>query len=191
MVKKRKPNKKYILIFIITLAGVFLDQLTKFVIRDIFSGLSCVKCLNEMLENGGTYYGFDVIANRGIEIIKNFFYIIEVKNTGGAWGIFSGNVPILAAVNFIVIIVLLLFLKSEKNLNKTSIFYYGMLFSGIIGNLIDRIFNGYVTDFLNFYILGYDYPVFNVADILIVLGMLLMLFDVIRGEIYAYKERKN
>jgi signal peptidase II len=65
------------------------------------------------------------------------------------------------------------------------------LFSGIIGNLIDRIFNGYVLDFLNFYILGYDYPVFNMANIFIVLGVVLMIIDVVRGEIYAYNKRKR
>ena len=83
---------------------------------------------------------------------ENFFYITNVKNTGGAWGMFSGNVPILALISAIVVLVLIYFLKEERKLNKISITYYGILFAGIIGNLIDRLFLGYVTDFFNFYI---------------------------------------
>lgn len=189
--KKIKPKKEYIVIFIITIICVLLDQISKLFIRYEFTNLSCVKCLSNILTVGGTYHGLKVVPSKGIEIIKDFFYITNVENTGGAWGMFSGNVAFLAVISALVVIVLLAFLKSEKNLNKLSITYYGMLFSGIIGNLIDRLFNGYVTDFLNFYIFGYDYPVFNIADILIVLGMFLMVIDVVRGEIYAYKKRKR
>lgn len=197
--KKVKPDKKYILILIITFVGIVLDQLSKFFIRNIFSeelcDIECIKapcnCLIDLVKTGGTYNGFSVVPGKGIEIIKDFFYIIEVKNTGGAWGMFSGNVPILALISAIVVVVLFFFLKGEKKLNKLSITYYGMLFAGIIGNLIDRVFNGYVTDLFNFYIFGYDYPVFNIADIFIVLGIILMIIDVVRGEIYAYKKRKR
>ena len=189
--KKIKPRKEYIIILIITIIGVVLDQISKLIIRYEFTNLSCVKCLSEILPIGGLYKGFNVVPNKGIEIVKNFFYITNVNNTGGAWGMLSGNVPLLAVISALVVIVLLYFLKSEKSLNKLSITYYGMLFAGIIGNLIDRLFNGYVTDFLNFYILGYDYPVFNIADIFIVLGMILMVIDVLRGEVYAYNKRKR
>ena len=65
---------------------------------------------------------------------------------------------------------------------RSKTIYYGMLFAGILGNLIDRLFFGYVTDFLNFYIFSYDYPVFNFADIFIVVGVLLCLIDIARGE---------
>lgn len=181
--KKLKPNKDYVLISIITFIGIFIDQISKFFIRNEFSNLSVV--------TGNKYYGFKIISNKGIEIIKDFFYIFNVKNTGGAWGIFSGNVMILSIISFLVVISLIFFLKNEKKITKLSAVYYGILFSGIIGNLIDRIFFGYVTDFFNFYIFGYDYPVFNIADILIVFGIILMMIDVVRGEIYAYQERKR
>ncbi len=197
--EKNKKRKTSIYILIITFIGVLLDQISKFFIRNIFSdilcGLVCIKapctCLLELLEIGGEYNGFNVIPGKGIEIINNFFYITNVKNTGGAWGIFSGNVIFLAIISIFVMILLYFFLKSEKNITKLSITYYGLLFAGIIGNLIDRVMNGYVTDFLNFYILGYDYPVFNIADILIVIGIILMIIDVVRGEIHVNKERKR
>lgn len=191
--KENEPKKinkrKYIYIF--SFLGVILDQIFKIFIHYLFNNLSCVNCLSELAETGGIYHGFKVIPGKGIEIIKDFFYITEVKNTGGAWGMFSGDVILLAIISVVVLVILYYFLRSEKHLTKLSITYYAMLFAGIIGNFIDRVVNGYVIDFLNFYIFGYDYPVFNIADIFIVLGIILMIIDVVRGEIHAYKERKR
>lgn len=200
---QRKSKMKYI--YIIAIIGILLDQITKFITSLLFDSVSCsdaicvqapctTNCLAELMYEGGFFLGFNVIPGKGIEIIKNFFYIMKVENTGGAWGIFSGNVVFLALISLFVTIMLFSFIKNEekeKELNKLSITYYGLLFSGIIGNLIDRIFNGYVIDFLNFYIFGYDYPVFNIADIFIVVGVILMIIDVLRGEIYAYNKRKR
>lgn len=194
MSKKEQDSKKIYKrknIYILSLIGIILDQVIKIFIHYLFNNLSCVNCLSELVETGGKYHGFNVIPGKGIEIIKDFFYITEVKNTGGAWGMFSGDVYLLAIISAIVLIVLYYFLKSEKKLTKLSIVYYAMLFAGIIGNFIDRVVNGYVIDFLNFYIFGYDYPVFNIADIFIVLGIILMIIDVVRGEIHAYNERKR
>lgn len=197
--KELKKGRR--IIYIISFIGIILDQITKFIIRYGFSSNCeqniCVttpcplNCLIDMIEEGGTFLGLNVVPGKGIELIKNFFYIIEVKNTGGAWGIFSGNVVFLAIISLFVTVLLYFFLKSEKKLNKFSITYYGLLFAGIIGNFIDRLINGYVTDFLNFFIFGYDFPVFNVADILIVVGVGLMIIDVVRGELHVIKERKR
>lgn len=191
MSKKEYNKTKNKTIYILSILGIILDQIVKIFIHYSFNNLSCVNCLSELTETGGIYKGFNVIPGRGIEIIKDFFYITEVKNTGGAWGMFSGNVLLLAVISAVVVIVLYYFLKNEKSLSKLSITYYAMLFAGIIGNFIDRLFNGYVIDYLNFYIFGYDFPVFNIADIFIVLGIILMIIDVIRGEIYEFKKRKR
>ena len=59
---------------------------------------------------------------------------------------------------------------------------FSFLYSGILGNLIDRVFRGYVIDFLDFNIFGYDYPVFNFADICIVFGIILMIIAIIKKE---------
>ena len=60
-----------------------------------------------------------------------------------------------------------------------------MIFSGIYGNLIDRIFYGRVIDYLSFNIFNYSFPIFNFADICIVIGVVLLLFDYLRGEYYG------
>jgi signal peptidase II len=56
-----------------------------------------------------------------------------------------------------------------------------MLIGGILGNLFDRIFYGYVIDYLDFYIFNYNYPVFNIADMCIVISVCLLIVDMIRG----------
>ena len=67
-----------------------------------------------------------------------------------------------------------------------------LLFSGALGNFIDRVALGYVRDFINFIILGYDFPVFNIADIAIVLGVCLIIVEIIFEEhIYGNKKVKS
>ena len=59
---------------------------------------------------------------------------------------------------------------------------YGLLFGGILGNLIDRIFRGFVIDYLDFTFFNYHFPVFNLADICIVLGVIIVIFTVWKGD---------
>ena len=74
-----------------------------------------------------------------------------------------------------------IFIKGKK-LNKLDNVVFGMLLGGIIGNLLDRIIYGYVIDFLDFNIFGYDFPIFNLADIVIVVSIGILLYLVARGE---------
>lgn len=135
-------------------------------------------------------FGFN-LTEFGNEIINNFFYITYVKNYGAAWGILSNNVYFLCMISFIVFIVLFIFVRNEKNYTKYSIIYYSLIFGGLLGNLMDRMFNGYVVDFLNFYIFGYDYPVFNLADTFIVLGVFLLIVTEYGRDIYGSRKRKR
>ena len=159
-------RKKYKLLLLLSIFLIQLDQLSKLFIRDNYP-----------------FSGLKFLYEKGNQIIPNFFYITNVENTGAAWGSFSGNISLLSIISIFVFILLLKYVLSEK-LNNFKVFYYGLLFAGIIGNLIDRLALGYVTDFLNFYIFSYDYPVFNLADIFIVVGVLLCLVDIIRGGTY-------
>lgn len=118
----------------------------------------------------------------GIEIIKNFFYIVNVKNIGGAWSILSGYVPILIILGIIVLGTLSYMIVKENNIKKIDVAIYGILIGGILGNLIDRIFRTYVIDYLDFKIFGYDFPVFNFADMCIVSAVFLLVIMIIRGE---------
>ena len=114
-------------------------------------------------------------------VIKNFFYITVAHNTGGAWSIFSNHSYLFIIASIIAIVLLIKFMFGFKNNLRNNI-AFGFLFGGIFSNLADRIFLGYVRDFLDFKIFGYDYPIFNIADVTIVVGVLLLVVAVIKGE---------
>lgn len=106
-------------------------------------------------------------------IIPNFFNITYVKNTGAAFSILSDNTLL------IIIITLAILFFLYKSVLKTSKYKLSkiLLLGGIISNLIDRILRGYVVDFLDFNIFGYDFPIFNIADICIVIGCILLIYE--------------
>lgn len=107
-------------------------------------------------------------------IINSFFYITNVRNEGAAWSILSGNVYFLIIISILVIALIYYFYLRNKDLSKYEIIIFGLLLGGIIGNLIDRIIYGYVIDYLEFIIFNYHYPVFNMADICIVVSVILL-----------------
>ena len=109
------------------------------------------------------------------KVIDNFFYITYLKNKGAAWSILEGNRFLLIIISVIAFCFILGCILKEKNIDKIESLSYGILIGGILGNLFDRIFYGYVIDFLDFNIFGYNYPVFNIADVLIVVGVLIMI----------------
>ena len=121
-------------------------------------------------------------VSSSITIIKNFFYITNAYNYGGAWSILYGKRILFIIITLILIyLIYKIFIKDNKLSNKDNIIY-GMLLGGTIGNLLDRIFRGYVIDYLDFYIFGYDYPVFNFADMLIVISVIFIIIKLIRGD---------
>lgn len=126
-----------------------------------------------------------IILNDYIDIIPGFFYLTNVHNNGGAWSLFSGNSYILAIVGvFALIFVYFSFIKG-KQLSKLEIVVYSLLVGGITGNLIDRIFLGYVIDYIGFNIFSYSFPIFNLADIGIVISIAIILIITIKEEFYA------
>ena len=139
--------KKIILISILTLV---VDILTKQLV------------LNTMLEH------------QSISIIEKFFSITYAKNTGVAFSFLEGKIPLIIIMTSIVIILILKYIKST-NPNKYEKLCYGLIIGGAIGNLIDRVIYGYVIDFLDFNLFGYPFPIFNLADTAIVLGVIILL----------------
>ena len=110
-----------------------------------------------------------------INIISNFFRITYLKNYGAAWSILTGDKIFLILVSFIALILIYYFFLKNKKLNNIEEVLYGLLIGGVIGNLIDRIRLGYVIDYLDFNILNYNYPVFNLADSLIVISIIFLV----------------
>ena len=145
-------------IWIISFICIIIDQIIKFIINN-----------NINLYDQNT-------------IIDNFFYLTNVRNYGAAWSILTGSRIMLIIVTILIMIGLYYFFIRKEKLKKYEKVIYGFLYGGIIGNLIDRIFRGYVIDYLEFYIFGYSFPVFNLADILIVISMFFIIISVIKGD---------
>ena len=112
-----------------------------------------------------------LVYNESIVIIKNLLNITYVNNTGAAWSIFDSNTLLVLVVSGIIILGLIYYIYKNKPNNKVEKMLYSFVLSGAIGNFITRIIYGYVIDFIDMKIFGYDYPIFNLADIFIVLGV--------------------
>ena len=114
-------------------------------------------------------------VTESIRVIDNFFYLTYVRNTGAAWSIFSDNTWLVLIVSGLIILGIILYIYKDRPQDKFEKVSYGLVLGGAIGNFIDRIVYGYVIDFFDFYIFGYDYPIFNMADIFIVLGVIMLI----------------
>ena len=119
--------------------------------------------------------------NNSVSVINNFFSITYTHNYGGAWSLFSDSTILITVISIIVIIGIIIYLSKKKINNKIESLGYAFLLGGAIGNLIDRIIYGYVIDFLDFNIFGYNFPIFNIADMGIVIGIFLIIVIGIRG----------
>ena len=113
-------------------------------------------------------------ALQNVVLIPEFFHITYAKNTGMAWSMLSGQTGILALISAVAIGIMLHYLLRVKNDRLTSA-ALALMIGGAAGNLIDRLFLSYVRDFLNFYIFGYDFPVFNIADSALCIGVFLLM----------------
>ncbi len=121
--------------------------------------------------------------NEEISIIPNFFSIQYLKNTGAAFSILENQTILLAITSIICISVIIYYLKKEENLTTALYLSFGLVLGGILGNLIDRIVYQGVIDFLSFQIFNYNFPVFNIADIGITIGVLLLIIIYISRDI--------
>ena len=119
--------------------------------------------------------------NNSVSVINNFFSITYTHNYGGAWSLFSDSTILITVISIIVIIGIIIYLSKKKINNKIESLGYSFLLGDEIGNLIDRIIYGYVIDFLDFNIFGYNFPIFNIADMGIVIGIFLIIVIEIRG----------
>lgn len=112
-------------------------------------------------------------------IINNFLNITYVRNTGAAWSILDTNTWIVTVISLLIIIGIIYYVYRNRNkINKKIVkIGYGLVLGGSIGNFIDRIIYGYVVDFIDIDIFGWNYPIFNLADMFIVGGVILLMID--------------
>ena len=129
------------------------------------------------------------VVNINFDIIPGFLSFIYRENTGVAFGIGTA-MPILVFLLHIVLVlgITIFIIKYNKRIKNKIPFTF--ILAGGLGNLIDRIFRGYVIDFIN--VKSFNFPVFNIADIFVVLGCIILIIDVIRYKnILKDKNEKN
>ena len=120
--------------------------------------------------------------NHSIVLIKNFFYLTYTHNTGAAFSILTGQRIFLILIAIVILAVLFNYLRKTKVEGKIDKLAFSLIIGGSLGNLIDRIVRGYVIDFIDTKIFGYNFPVFNLADTFIVVGVFLLLITLSRKE---------
>ncbi len=116
-----------------------------------------------------------------IPVIRGFFYLVHVGNTGAAWSLFSGNSSALAILAMATLLAIFLW-RRQLGLRQAAVQVgFGLLCGGILGNLADRLtHHGHVIDFLDFHFGRYVYPTFNIADSAICVGVGLYLLHSLR-----------
>lgn len=160
-----KKRTSYIIIFSIIVVGIVLDLVSKhfFALR------------------------FETNSQK-IVVIPNLFEFVFVKNTGAAYGIFGESTVMLSVVSILFIIGFVLFdIFNHKN-DWLYIFGIGLILSGAIGNLVDRLFLGYVRDFISIKLFSF---VFNLADLFITAGVICFLVYLLISLIKEKKEKSN
>ena len=113
-------------------------------------------------------------------INKDFiiFSLDYVKNFGAAFNLFSGNRIFLSLISIIIAILLIYFILNKESINNLDLLSFSFVLGGTVGNGIDRISKGYVIDFINLNFI--DFPVFNIADISINIGFILIIYGFIK-----------
>lgn len=116
------------------------------------------------------------------EIIDNFFYFTYAHNTGVAWGMLAGHLWLFIIVALISAVLMIIFFKRTRKEEILTRFGLVLTFAGMIGNLADRIVLGYVRDFIDVIIFNYNFPIFNIADVAVVIGVALIIIEIIFEE---------
>jgi len=117
-----------------------------------------------------------------VPVIESFFDLTYERNTGAAFSLFAQTPawfrqPFFLLMTGVAVVALMLFLRKTEETNRLMVVAIAAVLGGAVGNLVDRILYGEVTDFLLFHWRGYYWPAFNVADSCITLGVLGLLWS--------------
>lgn len=144
---------------IVLILGIFLDRISK------------IWALNTLA------------SGKDIVIIKNLFTFSYLENRGAAFGIFQNRLIFLSLITAIVILGVVYFIVKYKPTSKLLKISLSLIISGAIGNLIDRIYYKFVVDFIMLHYKDvYYFPTFNVADMLVVIGTVLLAIYILKEE---------
>ena len=153
-------RNKYLFLFVISSSLIVVDQYTKFMVT------------------------LHIPLSYSINVVEGFFNLTHVRNSGVAFGIFSEQNSelkpyLLIFVSIIAIIAILIIFHQTEKEKKMVQGGLGLVFSGAIGNLIDRVLHKEVIDFIDIFFNNRHWPAFNVADACITIGVMLLAVDLL------------
>lgn len=137
-------KRKYPVVFLTAIAIIILDQLSKFLVKINFS------------------------LNESVPVIGDIFHLTYIHNFGAGFGILQNQRSLLVIISIAVAAFIFYYAKKVKEEERLLQLLLGFVLGGTIGNLIDRIFFGYVADFFDFMI----WPIFNIADSFVTIGII-------------------
>ncbi|GAE24174.1 lipoprotein signal peptidase [Halalkalibacter wakoensis JCM 9140] len=152
--------------YVIAIVVVLVDQLTKWVVDT------------------------QMAIGERITILEQVLYFTSHRNKGAAFGILQGQMWFFYIVTVIVIVAIVYYMQKEAK--KSALFgvSLALILGGAVGNFIDRIFRGEVVDFVDTYIFGYNFAIFNVADAALCVGVGLLFIKMVQDERRQKKETK-
>ena len=151
-------------------------MINKIQIKLYFLSLSIFIVLIDQFTKYLMFYNKKLFINKDFLLFKLDF----VKNYGAAFNIFSGSRIFLSLISIIFSILLIYLIFRKNTLNSLDLYSYSFILGGTIGNGIDRIYKGFVVDFINLNII--DFPVFNIADISINVGFIFLLYRIFKNK---------
>ena len=159
-----QENRKQIIVIIcIVLALILIDQATKI-------------------------YAISNLKENVLEVIPNILTFKYVENTGGAFGIGQNGTMTFIIANIVVLGLIIRFIIIQiERVNIKIMLILSLVLAGGFSNLIDRLFRGYVVDFINLFP-NAKFPIFNIADIFIIIGWILLAFIF---AINTWRDKKN
>jgi len=159
-------RKVALVYYFIALAVIILDQITKWLVVQHME------------------------IRESIPLIENVLYLTSHRNTGAAFGILQGQMWLFFIATAVVFGVVTYYIQKYTKGQKWFGVSLGLVLGGAIGNFIDRLLQGAVVDFIDVYIFSYNFPIFNVADSALVVGVIMLMIHVIQEE-KKEKQRKS
>ncbi|WP_243289949.1 signal peptidase II [Bacillus sp. FJAT-47783] len=150
--------------YIIALFVIILDQVTKWLVVQ------------------------NMQLGESIKVIEGFLYITSHRNRGAAWGILEGQMAFFYIITAIVIIGIIFYMNKYAKKEPLMGVALSFMLGGAIGNFIDRLFRKEVVDFINTFIFTYDFPIFNIADSALTIGVILLFIYML---FFEGKEKKE
>ncbi|MDF2945910.1 MAG: peptidase [Bacillales bacterium] len=146
------------LLYLVAVIIVLFDQITKYIVEK------------------------QMYLGESIPVIDNFLMITSHRNRGAAWGMLEGQFLLFYIVTVIVVVGLIYYVKKNNIDDRFTLITVGLLIGGALGNFIDRVIRKEVVDFIDVLIFSYDFPVFNIADSSLFIGVVLLVIQTIREE---------